>query len=140
QNLVAILDKRDLQIEGTGAKPEDVVIDARFQRLNAVRADRAAGIYLRHFTAQRSTFNAVYIMESDGFVIDRMVGRWNDEYGFLTFADDHGLYTDCEAYGNGDSGLYPGAAADINKDRQSDVDRYAIEIRNCFSHHNLLGY
>jgi hypothetical protein len=140
QNLIAILDKRDLQIEGTGVRPEDVVIDAQYQRLNAVRADRASGIYLRNFTAQRTTFNAVYIMESDGFVIDRMLGRWNDEYGFLTFADDHGLYTDCEAYGNGDSGMYPGAASDINAKRGHDVPRYAIEIRRCKSHHNLLGY
>jgi hypothetical protein len=140
QNLVAILDKRDLQIEGTGAKPEDVIVDAQYRRLNAIRADRASGIYLRNFTAQRTTFNAVYILESDGFVIDSMIGRWNDEYGFLTFADDHGLYTDCEAYGNGDSGIYPGAASDINKDRGHDVDRYAIEIRRCNSHHNLLGY
>ena len=140
QNLVAILDKRDLQIEGTGASPGDVIVDARYQRLNAIRADRASGIYLRNFTAQRTTFNGVYIMESDGFVIDTVVGRWNDEYGFLTFADDHGLYTDCEAYGNGDSGVYPGAASDINKDRGHDVPRYAIEIRRCYSHDNLLGY
>ncbi len=140
QNLVAVLDKKDLQIEGTGAKPEDVVIDAQFQRLNAIRADRSSGIYLRNFTAQHTTFNAIYIMEADGFVIDKLVGRWNDEYGFLTFADDHGLYTDCEAYGNGDSGIYPGAASDINAERGYDVDRYAIEIRNCYSHDNLLGY
>lgn len=140
QNLVAILDKRELQIEGTGAKPEDVIIDAQYRRLNAIRADRASGIYLRNFTAQRTSFNAVYILESDGFVIDKLVGRWNDEYGFLTFADDHGLYTDCEAYGNGDSGVYPGAASNINKDRGHEVDRYAIEIRRCYSHHNLLGY
>ena len=80
-------------------------------------------------------------MESDGFVIDRMVGRWNDEYGFLTFADDHGLYTDCEAYGNGDSGIYPGAASDINARRPATTSsRYAIEISSCRSHHNLLGY
>jgi hypothetical protein len=140
QNLVAILDKKNLQIEGTGSKPEDVVIDAQFQRLNAIRADRADGIYLRNFTTQRTTFNGVYIMESDGFTIDRMVSRWNDEYGFLTFADDHGLYTDCEAYGNGDSGVYPGAAANINENRGHEVLRYATEIRRCRSHHNLLGY
>jgi hypothetical protein len=90
QNLVAVLDKKDLQIEGTGAKPEDVVIDAQYQRLNAIRADRSSGIYLRNFTAQHTTFNAIYIMEADGFVIDKLVGRWNDEYGFLTFADDTG--------------------------------------------------
>jgi hypothetical protein len=99
-----VLGKSNLQIEGTGAKPDDVVIDAQFRRLNAIRADRADGVYLRNFMTQRTTFNGVYIMESDGFAIDRLTSRWNDEYGFLTFADDHGLYADCEAYGNGDSG------------------------------------
>jgi hypothetical protein len=140
QNLVAILDKKDLQVEGTGAAPEDVVVDAQYRRLNAIRADRADGVYLRNFVTQRTTFNGVYIMESDGFAIDRVTSRWNDEYGFLTFADDHGLYTDCEAYGNGDSGVYPGAAANLNAGRGHDVVRYAIEIRRCRSHHNLLGY
>jgi hypothetical protein len=140
QNLVAIFDKSELQIEGTGNAPTDVIIDAGYQRLNAVRGDRTNGLYVRNFTVQRTTFNGLYIMESDGFVIDRMLGRWNDEYGFLTFSDDHGLYTDCEAYGNGDSGVYPGAASNINARRGHDVPRYAIEIRNCRSHHNLLGY
>jgi hypothetical protein len=140
QNLVAILEKKDLQVEGTGAKPGDVIIDAQYKKLNGVRADRSSGIYLRNFTVQRTTFNGVYILEADGFVIDSMIGRWNDEYGFLTFSDDHGLYTDCEAYGNGDSGLYPGAAHNINANNRHAVDRYAIEIRRCFSHHNTLGY
>ncbi|WP_206184866.1 right-handed parallel beta-helix repeat-containing protein [Thermoactinospora rubra] len=140
QNLVAVLGKKDLQIEGTGADPLDVVIDAEYRKLNAIRADRADGIYFRNFTAQRTTFNAVYILETDGFVIDRVLGRWTDEYGFLTFASDHGLYTDCEAYGNGDGGLYPGSASNINEGRGHDVTRYAIEIRRCKSHHNALGY
>lgn len=140
QNLVAILGIEDLQITGTGADARDVVIDAQFKKLNAIRADRADGIYLRNFTVQRTTFNSVYIIETDGFVIDRMIGRWNDEYGFLTFAVDHGLYTDCEAYGNGDSGIYPGSASDINVGRGHDVERYAVEITGCESHHNLLGY
>jgi Right handed beta helix region len=140
QNLVAVLGIDDLQIEGTGAKPEDVIIDAQYKKLNAIRADRSSGIYLRNFTAQHTTFNAIYIMEADGFVIDTVVGRWNDEYGFLTFADDHGLYTNCEAYGNGDSGIYPGAPANVNADRGHDVIRYAIEVRECYSHDNLLGY
>ena len=140
QNLVAVLGKRDVQIEGTGARPEDVVIDAQFQKLNAIRADRANGFYIRNLTAERTTFNAIYIMETDGFVIDHALGRWNDEYGFLTFATDHGLYTDCEAYGNGDSGVYPGAASNLNATRGDDVLRYAIEIRRCRSHDNALGY
>ncbi|MEV6036946.1 hypothetical protein AB0L65_37740 [Nonomuraea sp. NPDC052116] len=140
QNLVAILGKKDLQIEGTGADPLDVVIDAEYRKLNAVRADRTDGIYFRNFTAQRTTFNSLYVLETDGFVIDRVLTRWNDEYGFLTFASDHGLYTDCEAYGNGDGGLYPGSASNLNDGRGHDVPRYAIEIRRCKSHDNALGY
>jgi hypothetical protein len=145
QNLVAILgDGPDedgrcdgplcrLQVEGTGARPEDVVVDAQFSRLNVIRADRADGVYFANFAVQRGTFNALYILETDGFVIDRMLGRWNDEYAFLTFAVDHGLYTDCEAHGNGDSGIYPGSASDLHG------VRHAVEIRRCDSHHNTLG-
>ncbi|MDB1089089.1 right-handed parallel beta-helix repeat-containing protein [Streptomyces sp. ACA25] len=141
QNLVAVLGIEDLQIEGTGAGPEDVVIDAGYTKLNAIRADLAHGIYLRNLTAQRTLFNAVYILATDGFVIDRATGRWNEEYGFLTFASDNGLYTGCEAYGNGDSGIYPGSASDINAGVDGyEVERYAIEITGCRSHHNMVGY
>lgn len=139
-NLVAVLGKKNLQIEGTGAHREDVIIDAQFKKLNTIRADNSDGVYFKNMTAQRSEFNAFYIIETDGFVVDDTLGRWNDEYGFLTFAVDHGLYTDCEGYGNGDSAFYPGAASNINKDKGHDVERYAVEIRNCWGHHNLLGY
>ena len=99
-NLVAVLGKRNLQIEGTGASREDVILDAQYRKLNTIRADNADGVYFKNFTAQRSEFNAFYIIETDGFVADDTLGRWNDEYAFLTFAVDHGLYTDCEGYGN----------------------------------------
>lgn len=122
-----------LQLEGTGLLPEDVLIDGRFRKLNVIRADRADGAYFRNFTVQRAKFNALYVIETDGFVIDRVLGRWNDEYAFLTFSSDHGLYVDCEAYGNGDSGLYPGSAADLHG------ARHAIEITRCRSHHNMAG-
>jgi hypothetical protein len=145
QNLIAILgDGTDanrtcdlavcrLQLEGTGDGPEDVIIDNRFRKLNAIRADRADGVYFRNFTVQNSHANSVYVVETDGFVIDRVVARWNDEYGFLTFAVDHGLYKRCEAYGNGDGGVYPGSAADLHGRRP------AVEIRGCNTHHNLIG-
>ena len=140
QNLVGIFGVKDLQIEGTGASPSDVIFDAQFQKLNVIRGDRTNGLYLRNFTAQRSTFNAVYVLEADGFAVDRVVGRWNTEYGFLSFAADHGLFTKCEAYGNGDSGIYPGGTSDINRGRGSNVLRYAIEVTGCRSHDNTLGY
>lgn len=140
QNLVGIFNLEGLQIEGTGAEPTDVVLDGQYEKLNVLRADNADGFYLRNVTVQRSQFNAVYIMETDGFVIDDAVGRWNDEYGFLTFAVDHGLYTEAEGYGNGDSAFYPGAASNINADRGYDVPRYAVEIRDSYGHDNMLGY
>lgn len=140
QNLVGIFNKKNLQIEGTGAAPTDVIVDAQFKKLNTIRADNSDGIYFKNMTAQRSQFNAFYIMETDGFVVDHTVGRWNDEYGFLTFAVDHGLYTEAEGYGNGDSAFYPGAASNINKDKGYDVPRYAVEIRNSYGHDNMLGY
>ena len=145
QNLVAILgdggdEDREcdlpvcrLQIEGTGDGPEDVRIDNDFAKLNAIRADRADGVYFRNFTVQEAHANSLYVIETDGFVIDRVVARWNEEYGFLTFSSDHGLYTDCEAYGNGDGGVYPGSAADLHG------ERFATEIRRCNAHHNMLG-
>jgi len=140
QNLVGIFGVDNLQIEGTGASPSDVVFDAQFQKLNVIRGDRTNGLYLRNFTAERSTFNAVYVLETDGFVINDVVGRWDVEYGFLTFASDHGLITGCEAYGNGDSGVYPGGTSDINRARGFDVTRYAIEVSHCHSHDNNIGY
>lgn len=148
-NTVAILGDRDgdrvcgtredevlcnLQIEGTGISREDVIVDAQWNHLNAIRADRADGFYIKHITAQRTDFNSIYILETDGFVIDDVLTRWNYEYGFLTFAVDHGVYKDCESYGNGDSGIYPGSASELHGARHS------IEITRCDSHHNALGY
>ncbi len=124
----------DLQIQGTGKHREDVIIDAAWNHLNAVRADRADGFYITGVTIQRTDFNSLYILQTDGFVIDDVLTRWNYEYGFLTFAVDHGLYIDCESYGNGDSGIYPGSASDLKGERPS------IEITRCDSHHNALGY
>jgi hypothetical protein len=33
----------------------------------------------------------VYVLDTDGFVIDRVASGYSREYGFLTFANDHGL-------------------------------------------------
>lgn len=154
-NLIAILGDRTphndsircdsrwcgLQIEGTGTKPGDVLVDNRFSKLNAIRADRAGGLYLRNFTVQQAEFNAVYVMESDGFVVDGLVTRANDEYGVLAFASDHGVIENSEAYYNGDSGLYPGSASDVNANNESfEPTRYSIVVRDNRMHHNALGY
>lgn len=129
------------QIVGTGRGPKDVIIDNRFSKLNGIRADRAGGVYFRNFTIQQAEFNAIYVLETDGYVVDRVVARGNDEYGILAFASDHGLIQNVDAYFNGDSGIYPGSASDLNAERDTiDVTRYAVEIRNNKSHDNTLGY
>ena len=122
-----------LQIEGMGRIPTEVVFDNQFHRLNAIRADRAFGVYFRNFTVEHTEFNGLYVIEVDGYVIDSVLGRWNLEYGFLSFTSDHGLWKNCEAYGNGDSGLYPGGQA------QRFGLRPSVEVTGCSAHHNTAG-
>ena len=129
------------QIVGTGRRMTDVLINNRFRKLNAMRFDRAGGVLVRNMTVQQAEFNAIYVLETDGFVLDRITARGNDEYGILAFASDHGLIQRSNTYYNGDSGIYPGSGSDLNADNDElAVTRYAIEIRHNRSHHNTLGY
>ncbi|MFC4783729.1 right-handed parallel beta-helix repeat-containing protein [Nocardioides sp. MAHUQ-72] len=129
------------QLVGTGRRITDVTVDNRFQKLNGIRADRAGGLYLRNMTFEQAEFNSIYVLETDGFVLDRVIARGNDEYGILAFASDHGLIQRSEAYFNGDSGIYPGSGSDLNADNTDfEPTRYAIEIRRNSSHDNTLGY
>jgi hypothetical protein len=139
QNLVPVLGKSNLQIEGTGAGPGDVVIDAQYRKLNAIRADRANGIYLRNFTVQHTVGSAIFVMETDGFAIDNVLTRWNDESGVSAYASDHGLILDCEAYGNGAAGIDITSSQDVNSGAADNVSRWAVEVQHCRSHGNLIG-
>ena len=127
----------NLQIEGTGAGPADVVFRGGFRddgdwvKHNGIKADRADGFYLANMTLEQFRENAVYVHETDGYVIDRVVTRFNDLYGVLTFTSDHGLIQRCEAHHNGDSGIYPGSAADVNakNHKTGPLTRWAVEVR-----------
>jgi hypothetical protein len=129
------------QVVGTGQRRDDVIIDNKFSKLNGIRADRAGGVYLSNFTVQQAEFNAVYVLETDGFVLDRLIARGNDEYGILAFASDHGLIQHSNAYYNGDSGIYPGSASDVNGENEEfEPIRYSVVLRYNRSHDNTLGY
>jgi hypothetical protein len=144
----------NLQIEGSGPSPDDVVIDAgRVQSGDGapidpakdvgIRADRADGIVIRNVKVRHATEHDIYVLESDGYLLDRFKTFYGGEYGVLTFVEDHGLMQNCEAAGNGDSGLYPGAGADTGHQRDTSIYpdfRYSQEIRYCDSHHNASGY
>jgi hypothetical protein len=145
QNLIAITgdgpdadrrcDRRcNLQIEGTGTRPRHVLINGQRKKLNVIRADRADGIHLRNFTVQFSDFNNIYVHETNGFRMERIVSRWSREYGFLSFTSDNGLYRRLTAYGSGDSGIYPGSGP------EGHCKRYGIEVDRVNSYGNTIGW
>jgi hypothetical protein len=141
----------NLQIEGSGVKPEDVTIDAgNGPSANgpeagqgkdvALRVERADGFYLRNVTLQHAEEHGVYLVEVDGYAIDRVKMSFNHEYGHLSFTSDHGLIKDCEAVGSGDAGLYPGAAPQTGEQTVEKKRRYNQEITRCDMHNNTLGH
>jgi hypothetical protein len=142
----------NFQLEGSGPAPDDVVVEAgRIQSRDhgpigdvkdvGIRGDRADGFVLRNMKVRHAGEHDVYILESDGYVFDRIKTFYAGEYGILTFVEDHGLMQNCEAAGNGDSGVYPGAGADTEDHIwPGDHPRFSQEIRNCDSHHNAGGY
>jgi hypothetical protein len=140
QNTVGIVGKTDLQVEGVGATPEDVIIDAGFTKPYGIRVDRSPGTYLRNLTVEHATASAVYVMESDGFVLDDVTARWNDEYGLRMLAADHGVATECAAYGNGTAGISASSPPDVSAAEQFSTVRNPIEVRHCDSHQNLIGF
>ena len=145
-NLIAIIGDRDrdsgrrcdtlchLQIEGTGRRPEDVVIEGDRKRADVIRADRVDGFHIRNLTVEQGEFNDLDIVETDGYAIIDLVARYGHAYGVLSFTSDHGLYDGVVAYGSGDSGVYPGSAAERH------CHGYSVELRNVESYGNGLGY
>jgi hypothetical protein len=146
----------NLQIQGTGVSPDDVIVDAgdpslgdhsapgpnppRYDKDIGIRADRADGFVLDNVKVRHANEHDVYITETDGSHVDRVKMPYAGEYGLLTFVADHSLIENCAAWGSGDSGLYPGAAADLGDAVPAGQRRYGTELRNCDSFHNALGY
>ena len=141
----------NLQIQGTGASPDAVTVDAGNTSSGdstpigsvkdvGIRADRADGFVLDNVKVRHAKEHDVYVIETDGSHLDHLKIPYAGEYGVLTFVADHSLIENCDAWGSGDSGLYPGAAADLGEAVPPSQRRYGTEIRNCDMHHNLLGY
>jgi hypothetical protein len=144
----------NLQIEGSGISADDVVIDAGdatkgnggpngagSKKDVVIRADRADGFVLRKVTVRHAGEHGIYVLESDGYLLEHFKAFYNRLYGTLTFVEDHGRQQHCEAVGHGDSGIYPGAAVETGMQRPAGTAfRYNQEIRFCDLHHNLAGY
>src|SRR3954469_21422990 len=141
----------NLQIQGTGASPDAVTIDAGNTGSGdgapigavkdvGIRADRADGFVLDNVKVRHAREHDIYAIETDGTHFDHFKAPYAGEYGLLTFVADHSLIENCDAWGSGDSGLYPGASADLGEAVAPADRRYGTELRNCDMHHNTLGY
>jgi hypothetical protein len=146
----------NLQVEGSGVSADDVVVEAGDSKAGnggpsavgeskhvGFYVDQADGFVLRKVTARHAGEHDIYVVETDGYRLDQVKTFYAGGYGILTFVEDHGLIENCDAAGNGDSGIYPGAGAKTNAGRDTKwypVARYSQEIRNCDSHHNTGGY
>src|SRR3954447_10763687 len=105
--------------------------------------DRADGFVLRNLTVRHAREHDIYILETDGYLFDRFKTFYAGGYGVLTFVEDHGVIQSCEAAGNGDSGIYPGAGADTTDHRYTKFYpqyRFSQVVQNCDSHHNTGGF
>jgi len=149
----------NLQIEGSGPKAEDVILDAAKEpgRENlfkgvtreqtakdvAMRADRADGLVVRRMTFARAAEHGLYVHETDGYLLDQVKFFYSRSYGALLFTSDHGVTQNCEGAGHGDSAVYPGAAAETGeaarRDFYPDAPRLNQVVRRCDLHHNLIG-
>jgi hypothetical protein len=142
----------NVQIEGSGAKPEDVVIDlakdtkAKLRGPSdplkevGIRVDRADGTVIKNLTAAHAAEHGIYVHETDGYLLSHVKYFYNKEYGGLMFASDHGLTADCEGVGHGDSAVYPGGAPDTGEQTTEGAPRVNNTITRCDVHHNTLGY
>jgi hypothetical protein len=146
----------NLQIQGTGVGPDDVIVDggdpslgdggapgpnpADYSKDVGIRADRADGFVLDNLKVRHVNEHAVYVIETDGFNLNRFRTAYAKEYGVLTFVADHSIIHNCDAWGSGDAGLYPGAAADTWDAVPPDQRRRSNVVADCDSHHNAAGY
>ena len=148
----------NLQLEGSGVSPTDVIIDGasgyKSKRPEArpgklvkdviIRADRADGFVAHNLMTRGALEHGIYIEETDGYRIDTVKMFWAADYDNLTFTSDHGLYTKCDGFGAGDAVLYPGAAPETGEQADlsfyPDAPRTNTVVRNCDMRGSVLAY
>lgn len=159
----------NLQIEGSGVKPEDVLIDggrnyenpkppgakpggeagcnqptACYAKHVVMRADRADGFVGRNMLLRGANEFGFYTEESDGVLLDRMKFFWAADYGHLSFTSDHSVIRNCDAFGAGDAAIYPGAApetgAQADKAFYPDAPRINTVVKKCDMRGSDLGF
>jgi hypothetical protein len=158
----------NLQIEGSGPKPEDVILDAGkgyenpnqpgakpggyggcdnpdncYSKDVVLLADRADGFVAKNLLTRGGREFGLYVVEVDGYLLDRTKFFWNADYGELSFTSDHGLMRNCDGFGSGDAVVYPGAAPETGSqatDFYPDAPRYNTTVMRCDLRGSALGY
>ena len=148
----------NFQIEGSGASPDDVIIDGAseyqgkgveaapgaLRKHVVLRVDRADGFVARNLLARGALEHGIYLEEVDGYRLERVKFFWAADYGNLTFTSDHGLYKNCDGFGSGDSVVYPGAApetgAQANTAFYPDAPRFNTVVKKCDMRGSALAY
>ncbi|CAN5568234.1 hypothetical protein BH20ACT15_BH20ACT15_01750 [soil metagenome] len=153
----------NLQLEGSGIKPDDVVIDAGDPAKGngpdhddpgtplqdrkkdvGIRVDRADGNVINNITVRHVREHGIYHHETDGYLAQRFKVYQAEEYGTLNFTSDHGVMRDCDVAGSGDAAIYPGSAPDSGAqgvaEGQLPARRFNTEIARCDMRHSALGY
>jgi hypothetical protein len=160
----------NLQIEGSGVKPEDVILDGGknysakgaeaepgggaincgeapddcYAKHVVLRVDRADGFVGRNFLARGAKEFGFYAEEADGVLLDRVKLFWAADYGHLTFTTDHHVIQRCDAFGAGDAAIYPGAAPETGSQADTsfypDAPRINTVVRKCDMRGSDLGF
>ena len=147
----------NLQIEGSGPKPDDVILDAgdeyegsgpearpgKHAKHVVLRVDRGDGFVGRNFLMRGGREFGFYTEETDGVLLDRTKFFWNADYGHLSFTSDHHLVKNCDGMGAGDAAIYPGAAPETGSqatDFYPDAPRANTVITKCDMRNSALGY
>lgn len=146
----------NLQVEGSGVSADDVVVEAGdasagnggpsafgHRKDVGIFVDRADGFVLRKITVRHAREHDIYVLETDGFLLDEFKTYYAGGYGVLTFVADHAVISNCDAAGNGDSGVYPGSGAPTLTNRDTSfypVARISNRVTHCDLHHNTGGF
>lgn len=149
----------NLQIEGSGAKPEDVIMDGgsayktspkipssqptKFGKHVVLRTDRSDGFVGRNFLLRGALEHGFYTEETDGVLLDKVKFYWAADYGHLSFTTDHNVIRNCEGFGAGDAVVYPGASPQTGDFRDTAFypeQRFSTTVEKCDLHGSTLAY
>ncbi len=147
----------NLQLEGSGVSADDVVVEAGDPAAGnggpsavgnakdvGIFVDRADGFVLRNLTVRHAREHDIYVLETDGYLLDRFKTFYAGGYGVLTFVEDHGVIAELRRGRQRRLGHLPGLRAPTRPTTgtRSSTRSAAFSqvIRYCDSHHNTGGF